>query len=189
MSTPSPSPSFPEPTLFVHAWNDPVLDQLGHDPRSAYVERFWIPILGPSSYLIHRRLVATLERDNEGAAITSTEWATDLGLGVRGGKHGPFWRSLDRLARFGALHRSGPNLTVRRRLAPLNQRQVAKLAPHLQLEHKAWETEQLAKNRRSTVARYQPHHAAPVPAPSLVRAAVVENSGNGAKQDAKVDDK
>lgn len=43
----------PEPTrlppLLVVPWNDPVCDQLGMDPRSAYVERFWLPLLGPTS--------------------------------------------------------------------------------------------------------------------------------------------
>lgn len=41
-------PVFPIPTIAVEAWSDPVIDQLGHDPRSAYVERFWLPVLGPS---------------------------------------------------------------------------------------------------------------------------------------------
>ena len=27
----------------------PDKDELGHDPRSAYVERFWLPVLGPST--------------------------------------------------------------------------------------------------------------------------------------------
>ena len=155
------SPTFPEPTLYVHSWTDPVLDQLGHDPRSAYVDQFWIPILGPSSHLLHRHLVALLETSDEGTAITTAEWAVDLGLGIRGGKHGPFWRSIDRLARFGALHRAGPNLTVRRRLAPLNQRQLANLAPHLKAKHAEWEAEQLKNSRRQTVVRYQPHQTTP----------------------------
>jgi hypothetical protein len=35
--------------LPVRPWPDPVIDALGHDPRSAYVERFWLGILGPST--------------------------------------------------------------------------------------------------------------------------------------------
>ena len=35
--------------VFVEAWYDEVTDQLGHDARSAYVERFWLGILGPSA--------------------------------------------------------------------------------------------------------------------------------------------
>ena len=36
-------------TLAVRPWPDPVIDALGHDPRSAYVEQYWLGILGPSS--------------------------------------------------------------------------------------------------------------------------------------------
>ena len=32
--------------LHVRAWPDEVLDQLGFDPRSAYVEDYWLGILG-----------------------------------------------------------------------------------------------------------------------------------------------
>jgi len=35
--------------LTIRAWEDPVVDALGHDPRSEYVERFWLPVLGPPS--------------------------------------------------------------------------------------------------------------------------------------------
>jgi hypothetical protein len=37
------------PTLEIRAWTDEVVDALGHDPRSPYVERFWLGVLGPSS--------------------------------------------------------------------------------------------------------------------------------------------
>ena len=37
------------PTLSISAWSDPIIDTLGHDPRSDYVERFWLPTLGPTS--------------------------------------------------------------------------------------------------------------------------------------------
>jgi hypothetical protein len=35
------------PTLQILPWADPVIDQVGYDPRSRYVERFWLGILGP----------------------------------------------------------------------------------------------------------------------------------------------
>ncbi len=37
------------PPLLVVPWADPVCDDLGVDPRGAYVERFWLPLLGPTS--------------------------------------------------------------------------------------------------------------------------------------------
>ena len=36
----------PDP-LHVVRWHDPLIDQLGHDPRSRYVEQFWLGVLGP----------------------------------------------------------------------------------------------------------------------------------------------
>lgn len=39
-------------TLAIRPWPDPVIDTLGHDPRSLYVERFWLPTLGPPSLSI-----------------------------------------------------------------------------------------------------------------------------------------
>jgi hypothetical protein len=35
--------------LRVEPRPDPVIDEAGHDPRPAYVETFWLPILGPSN--------------------------------------------------------------------------------------------------------------------------------------------
>ena len=56
MSTaqPSPDPSLSEPSevpelIYISVWSDPLIDRLGHDPRSAYVEQFWLSVLGPST--------------------------------------------------------------------------------------------------------------------------------------------
>ena len=35
--------------LQVRPWSDDVVDELGFDPRSSYVEDYWLGILGPSS--------------------------------------------------------------------------------------------------------------------------------------------
>jgi hypothetical protein len=39
-------------TLTVRPWPDPLIDTLGYDPRSRYVETFWLPTLGPPSLAI-----------------------------------------------------------------------------------------------------------------------------------------
>jgi len=39
----------PQPPLHALRWHDPLIDRLGHDPRTRYVERFWLGILGPST--------------------------------------------------------------------------------------------------------------------------------------------
>ncbi len=45
-------PSLPAASLHIRPWPDPVIDRLGHDPRSAYVERFWLGVLGPSTLAV-----------------------------------------------------------------------------------------------------------------------------------------
>ena len=39
--------TFPGETLIIQPWPDP--SPGGHDPRSPYVEQFWLSILGPTS--------------------------------------------------------------------------------------------------------------------------------------------
>jgi len=39
----------PLSSLVVLPWPDPPADELAVDPRSPYVERCWLPILGPST--------------------------------------------------------------------------------------------------------------------------------------------
>ena len=145
-STPSPhETSFPFSTLTVRPWDDPLIEKLGHDPRSPYVEKYWTSVLGPSSTLLIRRLANGLEISPEGFELDTVAWAQELGLGIRGGKNGPFWRSLDRMARFGATQRNGATLVVRRKLPPLNLRQIDRLPPHLQQAHRAWATRQMIR--------------------------------------------
>ena len=43
-----PLPDLTVPTLRITAWPDAVIDAVGHDPRSTYVEMFWLSILGPT---------------------------------------------------------------------------------------------------------------------------------------------
>lgn len=148
------TPSFPVERLQVRPLVDPVLDSLGHDPRSPYVERYWLSILGPSSTLLLRRLAAALEAEPEGFSFDPLEWALELGLGARGGKNGPFWRSIDRACRFGMAQRNGEVLAVRRRLPPLTARQVDRLPSHLQRAHQQWSEGQLRQPKRRTISQW-----------------------------------
>ncbi|MEY2975563.1 MAG: hypothetical protein RIR49_1983, partial [Actinomycetota bacterium] len=44
-----------------------------HDPRSAYVERFWISTLGPSATWIMRRLADEFDANPDGFVIDVSE--------------------------------------------------------------------------------------------------------------------
>ena len=50
----------------ITPWPDPVLDALGHDPRSWYAETFWLPTLGPTALLLLRHLADRFEEQPGG---------------------------------------------------------------------------------------------------------------------------
>ncbi|MDP9070516.1 MAG: hypothetical protein M3N68_04390 [Actinomycetota bacterium] len=136
MSVPPPAPT--TDTLTIRPWPDEVIDALGHDPRSRYVEIFWLGILGPSTTWLLRRLVAGLEASPAGFDLPLADTARCLGLGDKGGRHSPFMRSLARLVQFDLAQAQGdPVLAVRRKVPPLNRRQVLRLPASLQAEHQA----------------------------------------------------
>src|SRR3954447_25253100 len=90
--------------LEIRPWPDSVIDELGHDPRSPYVERFWLGILGPSSIMLLRRLAADLEHSPAGYELPLDDTARSLGLSLRGGRTSSFMRTVARCAQFRLLH-------------------------------------------------------------------------------------
>ena len=129
----------PPDDIHVRPWPDPVIDAVGLDPRSAYVERFWLGILGPSTTWLLRRLAAGLEAEPAGFSLSLPDTASALGLGGRG-RHSPFVRALARSCQFELAMVPAPGeLAVRRRLPPLSRRQVARLPAPLQAEHQRWQ--------------------------------------------------
>jgi hypothetical protein len=136
-------PSLPAATLHIRPWPDAVIDRLGHDPRSAYVERFWLGVLGPSTTWLLRRLAAQLETEPAGFELPLAETARALGLGGEG-RSSPFVRALSRCCQFQlALAEDEGVLAVRRKLPPLNRRQLARLPETVQAEHERWQEGEL----------------------------------------------
>lgn len=156
MTTIEPAPTAAD-VLHVHPWPDPVIDQLGHDPRSWYVERFWLPILGPTAVWMLRRFADGLDAEPEGFDIGPEAWARSLGIGGGTGRNAPFTRTVVRLCQFGAATRHARGLAVRRRLAPLAAHQVARLPEGLQHHHERWRDAQAAVP--GTVGRADPARA------------------------------
>lgn len=141
---PALSGNTPPPTLAIRPWPDPVIDVLGHDPRSLYVETFWLGILGPSTTWLLRRLATGLEASPGGFDLDLVETARSLGLGSKGGRHSPFMRALARCASF-ELADFGDDgaLAVRRKVPPLTRRQVLHLSATTQAAHEAWNAAEL----------------------------------------------
>ena len=130
--------------LPVRPWPDGVIDALGHDPRSAYVERFWLGVLGPSTTWLLRFLANRLDAEPEGFDLDLAATAQALGLGSKGGRHSPFMRALSRCCQFDVAEaRADGTLAVRRKLPPLNRRQIVRLPPELAAAHQAWQESEL----------------------------------------------
>lgn len=124
--------------LLILPWPDAVIDELGHDPRSRYVEQFWLGVLGPSTTWLLRRMASGLEADPEGFELPLRDTARALGLGGEG-RHSPFVRALTRCCQFELARPADDGaLEVRRRLPPLNRRQLARLPESIQQAHQRW---------------------------------------------------
>lgn len=130
--------SFPVPSLTVVPLPDVVIDQVGWDPRSSYVERFWLGVLGPSATWFVRRLADGLDEAPEGFELDLLSTAAELGLGTRGGKHAPFMRTIERCCRFGLTELHDGTLRARRKVPPLTRSQLDRLPPHLRDDHQRW---------------------------------------------------
>lgn len=150
-------------TITIEPWPDPVIDTVGHDPRSAYVERFWLGVLGPTTVLLFRRLAVLLDGTPEGFSLDLSETAATLGLSGREHRHAdqsPIIRSLVRSCTFGVARAESPNaFVVRRRFPPLTRRQLERLPAVLRGEHRQW-TERDARRPVAAESRRRARHLA-----------------------------
>ena len=121
--------------LYIIPWETDSDAKTGHDPRSAYVEHFWLGTLGPTTTWFLRYCASELD-GADGAAVELNEVAARLGIGHRGGANSPMNRAVVRACRFRAARPAGPGtLEVRRRLPTLNHRQLQRLPAEAQRRH------------------------------------------------------
>ncbi len=125
--------------IWVEPWSDTMIDFLGHEPKSPYVERFWLGILGPSATWLLRSISYGFDAAPTGFHLSQNETARVLGLGDRTGKYSPLQRAITRLCTFEFAYLRGETLVVRARVPWLDSRQVARLSMPLQHEHGLWE--------------------------------------------------
>lgn len=132
----------PDTVVPIRAWPDPVIDTIGHDPRSLYAEKFWLPTLGPTSLLLLRHLARRFEHGEGTDSVLELSLAAmsqTLGLGPRTGKNSPLVRSLGRLGQFDLSYaHSDGTVAVRRNLPPIGRRHQRRLPKSLTEEHQRW---------------------------------------------------
>jgi len=113
-----------------------------HDPRSVYVERFWLGVLGPSAVWFLR--MARRELDSATpttpAVVDLRAAARQLGIGHQGGRHSPMMRTIDRCATFGmaAVTDQHGTLAVRTLLPPVPHALQSRLPSTLREELRQW---------------------------------------------------
>lgn len=139
--TPDATPDV-TPVLRIVAWRDAIVDAHGVDPRSRYVELYWLGIIGPSTTWLLRRVAYGLEVRPDGFDLDLADTARSLGLGDRMGRNAPFRRALARLATFDLARPQGPGtLAVRTVVPPLPLRYLTRLPNGLQRSHAQWQAE------------------------------------------------
>jgi len=87
-------------------------------------------------------LTALYEGQPDAFALDLAETAQAIGIGGNGGgaggRNSPFARTLVRACQFGLAQTNGTQLAVRRRLPPLNARQLERLPARLRTLHATW---------------------------------------------------
>lgn len=89
--------------------------------------------------MLVRRLAGELDTHPDGFDLHLGDAAQSLGLGLRGGLTGPFFRAIARTGQFGLTRSVGPAaLAVRGRVQTLTHHQLQRLPAPLRDEHDTW---------------------------------------------------
>ncbi len=115
---------------------DPVIDRFGHDVDSAYVESYWLPILGPSATWIARQLVRRLYTQGSFIEVRLEELSTSIGLGHGTARNAPIVRTLTRLVEFGMAATGGTAYAIRPCFPSLPARLLERLPQSLVDSHR-----------------------------------------------------
>lgn len=129
----------PGTAFVVTPWWEPRIATEGVDPRDPYVERFWLPVLGPSTVLLLRRFARGLEEQPAGFRVGVIDTSLALGLGRGTGRNSPIMRTVDRAATFGMLRHDGDrHIEIRTHMPLLAPRYTRQLTPVLRRLHRDW---------------------------------------------------
>lgn len=124
--------------LVVVPWHDPVVEEIGFDARSRYVELFWLNVLGPSATWILRRIAAGFDTYPGGYELDVPATAAAIGLAFSDRPNNPFTRSMRRCMWFGVAQPMQGGLAVRRTLPPVSQHHLARMPHELRRLHESW---------------------------------------------------
>lgn len=120
------------PTLDVEPWNDPHVIHTGHPADDDYVTEFWLPIIGPTSYVLLREIVQQVNDSPwQTPMIDLVDTAQRVGIGHEPHTNSQLAKSLNRLENFDLIrfHVSDP-AEIRTHLPDLPNRLARKLKSH-----------------------------------------------------------
>ncbi len=129
-------------------WIDPIVDAKGHDPRSAYVERYWLGVIGPTATWIMRRFADHFDHEPNGFVIDLHHTASSMGLSFAKGSNSPFGRALHRCVMFGLARPIADGLSVRRRFPSVAERHLQRLPDEIKSAHHDWARRVVRLDRR-----------------------------------------
>lgn len=137
----------------IRPWADPLVDARGHDPRSAYVERFWLSVIGPTATWIMRRFADEFDREPDGFTLDLAHAATSMGLSFSKGHNSPFGKALHRCVMFGLAQPMSDGFAVRRMFPTVAQRHLKRLPDDFQATHDDWARRSITLDRRDIERR------------------------------------
>lgn len=132
-------------TFIIRPYEDPMAKRVGFQPNTEYVDRFWLPILGPTSVCL-LRLSKELLQDADLIEISSSKLATRLGLPNNLNK---LIRTMKRLCYFDLIKPLKikelvvEEFEIRQYLYPLNAALLSLLDPFLVSEHQQFLSKQM----------------------------------------------
>lgn len=121
--------------LNVIRLTDSVIENLGHDVRSSYVETYWLPVLGPTAIWATRRIADWLDASPDGVEVSLAELGPSLGIGGSVTRNASIVRTMVRLVDFGIASTGGETYGIHTMFAPLPLRLMRRLPAGLLERH------------------------------------------------------
>lgn len=128
--------------ITIVQWRDPLVEQHGYDMRGIYVERFWLPVLGPTCTFLLRRVAENFDSRPDGFVVNLEEIGAQLGVAYNESPHNALTRAFTRTALFGfaqhTVHHGRECVAMRRVAPPLAQRHIKRLPASLVATLEVW---------------------------------------------------
>lgn len=128
--------------LSVVPWRDELVEHTGYDMRGVYVERFWLPVIGPTCTVLLRRTAELFDANPAGFDVDLVDLGAQLGIVYTGAPRNAMSRTLDRLVRFDFARHiargARQQFAVRRVAPPLAERHVVRLPASSQEALTVW---------------------------------------------------